>query len=346
MRELFTRHPDNPIVRPGGPAWRRAVTFNPGVTRTADGRTWLWERTAGSLRPFQCHIGLQTSEDGVHFTPHGTQPVLSPAQLGSAHGSVQDPRVVVLEDTFYLSFAYRPFAWASHPTGVGVPESEEVAYPEFSGDSRDNQTRSGLARSSDGVHWDFIGWVNDSDTDDRNVILFPERIAGRYVCLRRPSPFVTTQAAHQEPVGIKLSTSEDLVHWSEPVGVLEPQFAWESNRIGGSTPPIRVDEGWLITYHGVETTDPETRSVIYRMGAAIVDGDEPTRVIARNREPLFEPQAYYERVGVYIPNTVFPSGAVVLDDEQRLYYGCCDTAIGLATASLRAVVDAVLAHPA
>lgn len=145
---LFSRHPANPIVVPVGHGWRGAVSFNPGVIRHA-GRFYLFERCAGGLRPFHCSIGLRTSEDGVHFTPVGDKPVIHPADLGSAYGSVQDPRVIELEGRFYLTVAYRPFAWASNPTGVGVPESHQVAYPGFSGRDEDNQTRSGLFVSED-----------------------------------------------------------------------------------------------------------------------------------------------------------------------------------------------------
>ena len=341
---LFERHPDNPIIRPGGLPWRRAVTFNPGVCLDDQGRTLLWERTAPALRPFQCVIGLQRSEDGVHFHQVGSEPVLTPAQLGSPHGSVQDPRVVRMDGRYLMTYAYRPYAWSSTPTGVGVPDSQQTAYPGFSGDDAENQTRSGVAESVDGRTWHHLAWVNEATVDERNVILFPERIDGAYVALRRPSGMVSTQAAHAGTPGVQLSTSADLRTWSPLRMVLPPAFLWESNRLGGSTPPIRTAAGWLVFYHGVETTDAALRAVTYRMGAALCALDDPTRVLARCPDPLLEPEAYYERVGVYIPNVVFPTGATVVDGVLRLYYGCCDTAIALATAPLDHVVDEVLRH--
>lgn len=345
MPELFSRHPANPIVIPGDLPWRRAVTFNPAAWRAPDGRTWLWERAAGSLRPFGCCIGALVSADGVHFERASEEPVLTPAQLGCEHGSVQDPRVVAIDGRLLMTYAYRPYAWNSYPTAIGVPESEQAGYPGWDGDPATNQTRSGIAESEDGLVWRHLAWVNGPELDDRNVILFPERVGGRYLALRRPSPFVSTQAAHDQPVGVKLSRSDDLLSWSEPEVVLEPAFAWESNRIGGSTPPIRTEAGWLVLYHGVETTDPAVRAVTYRVGAALLDLEDPTRVIARCPEPIMEPSASYERVGAYIPNVVFPTGAVVVDGELRLYYGCCDSVIALATARLDEVVAAVAAHP-
>lgn len=341
---LFARHPANPIIVPGHLPWRQAVTFNPAVCRAPDGRILLWERTAPGLDPFQCVIGLQESRDGVHFTQVGTQPVLTPAQLGSAHGSVQDPRVVWMDGKFYMTYAYRPYAWSSFPTAVGVPNSKQHDYPGFSGHDCDNQTRSGIAESADGISWKHIAWVNAADVDERNVILFPERVGGKYVALRRPSGLVSTQAQHQGQPGVYLSYSDDLHTWTPCELLLPPAFAWESNRLGGSTPPIKTPAGWLVFYHGVETTNEATRSVTYRMGMALLALDNPSLVLARSPLPVFEPEAYYERVGAYIPNVVFPTGVLVDEDRLSLYYGCCDTAISLATASVSALIDLVLQH--
>ncbi|MFW6033234.1 MAG: glycosidase, partial [Phycisphaeraceae bacterium] len=163
--------------------------------------------------------------------------------------------------------------------------------------------------------------------------------------LRRPSGFVSTQARHEQAPDICLSWSDDLKTWSDPEPLISPAFDWENNRIGGSSPPIRTEAGWLVFYHGVETLDASVRRVCYRMGAAMLDGSDPTRVIARCDHPLFEPEAYYEKVGAYIPNVVFPTAALPVDGEIYLYYGCCDTAIGLATANLADVVDHVMQYP-
>lgn len=342
---IFQRHPANPIVVPGGPAWRACVTFNPAVIHH-DGVFYMYERCAGSLRPFHCYIGLQTSTDGVHFTPASDQPLITPADLGSAYGSVQDPRVVALDGRFYLSVAYRPYAWGSKPTGVGVPESYQIEYPGFSGRDEDNQTRSGLFVSDDLRHWRFHGWATPEGVDDRNVVLFPEKIGGQYWITRRPSGFVGTQANHASPPkGVMVSTSDDLLTWAEPQTLLRPTFAWEDNRMGASTPPIRTPDGWLFFYHGVQTLNPATRHVCYRMGAALLDLHNPLKVLARCPAPLLEPTTYYERFGLYIPDVVFPTASPVVDGVIHLYYGVCDTAIALATAPLAAVLDEVKRHP-
>jgi beta-1,2-mannobiose phosphorylase / 1,2-beta-oligomannan phosphorylase len=351
MTPFFRREAANPIVQPGGPEWRRAVTFNPAVIH-ARGKYWMIERAAGSLRPFICRLGLLASDDGVRFELASEKPVFTPEQCGSPVGSVQDPRMVELDGRYWMTFAYRPYAWSSHPTGVGVPESHETDYPgitrvaadagnagsaNITGGLLDNLTRSGLAVSDDLFNWEFSGWITEQGVDDRNNILFPEKIGGRYWLLRRPlEPNVSN---------IWISSSEDLRSWTAPQVLARARFSWENNRIGGSTPPVRTEEGWLVFYHGVETTDAHVKAVTYRMGAMLLALDNPLRVLARCPFPLLEPETYYERVGLYIPNVIFPTGCVVRGDDVRLYYGACDTAICLAYGSLRQILEVLRNHP-
>ncbi len=335
---VFIRHPDNPIVQPGTYAWRRAVTFNPAVLHE-NGKFFMYERAAGSLTPFQCHIGLLESDDGVNFSHSSSEPVITPAMLGSPHGSVQDPRIVKIDDTYLMTVAYRPYAWNSYPTGIGVPHSTQAEYPGYDGDDAANQTRSAILKSTNKRDWEFVSWVNDMNIDDRNVILFPEKIRGKYAVLRRPQPHVGTQTEHATIPSIQISYSVDLISWSDPQPLLHPAFPWEDNRIGGSTPPIRTEAGWLLFYHGVQNLDPVHRSVVYRMGAVLLDLENPEIVLARAREPLLEPVHYYERVGLYIPNVVFPTAALLINDTIWLYYGVCDTAIALAQAPLQGILD-------
>ncbi|MCC7493076.1 MAG: hypothetical protein IT204_12030 [Fimbriimonadaceae bacterium] len=339
----FERHPANPIVWPGDLPWRMAVTFNPGVIHD-EGRFWLYERTAGSLYPFHCVIGLRVSDDGVHFKPVGDQPVWTPQQAGSAVGSVQDPRVVRIDDRYLMTYAYRPFAYNYHPTGRGVPDVTTPPYPDFSGRAEDNQTRSGIAVSTDRRHWEHLCWPTPAELDDRDVILFPERIGGRYALLRRPLQYVGPAYGTLQP-GIWITFSDDLQRWDPPTLLIRPEFAWEDGRIGGSTPPLRTAAGWLVLYHGVEYADPATRRVIYRVGALLLDLEDPRVVRCRTPHFVMQPEAYYEQHGLFIPHVVFPTANVVVDGRLYLYYGCCDTAIGLATVSLDELLEHVLAYP-
>jgi predicted GH43/DUF377 family glycosyl hydrolase len=347
MAIRFTRCPENPIVVPGLYEWRMATVFNPGVLYD-DGRFYMYERAAGGLRPFHCYIGMLESDDGIHFTHVTDQPVFTPEMAGSKYGSVQDPRVVQIDGLYYMTYAFRPYAWNSYPTGLGVPESHEVQFPGFSGRSEENQTRSGIAISTDRVHWKHHCWATPQEVDDRDVILFPAKIGGRFALLRRPLRFVSPdhrsiqamEASGTSIPGIWICFSDDLQTWTEPKLLIQPEYAWEGGRIGGSTPPIQTDQGWLVLYHGVETLHPPTRRVCYRLGAMMLDLDDPTVVLARTPHFIMEPEAYYERFGLYIPNVIFPTASVVKEGLVHLYYGVCDTAIALATVPL----DELVAH--
>jgi predicted GH43/DUF377 family glycosyl hydrolase len=101
-----------------------------------------------------------------------------------------------------------------------------------------------------------------------------------------------------------------------------------------------------VPYHGVQTVDARARRVIYRLGAMMLDLDDPAKVIARCPHFLMEPQAYYERFGAYIPNVIFPTANIVRDGRLWLYYGCCDTSIALATVDLGELVNHIMRYPA
>lgn len=325
------RCPENPIVVPGKYDWRKVTVFNPGVVYE-NGKFLLYERTAGRLRPFKCYIGLMESEDGIHFRHVTEKPVLSPEMLGFPFGSVQDPRVVKLDGLYYMTYALRPCSFGYSPTGVGVPESVKPVYPEEWEKPENYLTRSGIAVSEDGVHFRQLAYTTPLDINDRDNILFPEKINGKYALLRRPEEYIGDKYGTARP-GMWISYSEDLIRWEEPRLIAVPEQEWEWKKIGGATPPIRTERGWLTLYHGVD------RENVYRAGAMLLALDNPEKVLARTRQPILEPVEYYERFGLFIPNVVFPTGNIVKDGLLYIYYGCCDTAIGLATVGLNELLD-------
>ena len=304
----------NPIVTAGGQEWRAAVTFNPAVILD-DGKFYMLERAAGGLRPFVCSFGLLESEDGEHFRLASDKPVLTAKELGFEQGTVEDPRLVKIEGLFYLTFAYRPYTYNCSPTGLGVPD-----YSPLVGelDKGINNTLSAVAVSRDLRKFEIISKVNGATVDERDNVLFPEKIGGKFWLLRRPKQF-------NDKPSIYYSTGDDCKTWSEPKLLAEPMYDWEGGKIGAGAPPVATEKGWILLYHGVDEKD------VYRVGAMLLDRDDPTRVLARTSEPILEPTEYYEKFGLVIPNVVFPTACVEKDGLLYIYYGCCDTSIALAT---------------
>jgi predicted GH43/DUF377 family glycosyl hydrolase len=173
--------------------------------------------------------------------------------------------------------------------------------------------------------------------DDRDVILFPEKVDGNYWIFRRPAEWCGAGYPCEKP-SMWICKSKRIDRWEGGELFARSEFDWEFKKIGGSTPPIRTDEGWLVLYHGVD------RDHVYRTGAMITDLENPARIIARYPYPILEPSEPCELTGI-VPNVVFPTANVVLDDELFVYYGGGDKVCCVATIKLDKLVDAVLKHP-
>ncbi|MCL2085222.1 MAG: glycosidase [Oscillospiraceae bacterium] len=331
---VLKRCPANPIVVPGTHDYRRVSVFNPGVI-VDGGVFYMYERAAGSLRPFKTSIGLLKSADGVHFEIASDKPIFTGEMLGFPDGSVEDARVVKIDGTFYMCYALQPYAFDCWPTGVAVPDYYPENYPEW----RENNvepmiTRSGIAVSGDGEHFKPLCYTTPADIDDRDNALFPEKIGGKFAILRRPMQYVGKEYGADTP-GIWISFSEDLFVWSKPELIATAEEpVWEGLKIGAAATPLKTESGWMVLYHGVDA------SSVYRVGAMLLDLNDPRKVIARTRRPIMEPEYYYEKTGLVINNTVFPTANLIHNGEIYIYYGCCDTSISLATVP----VDEMLRH--
>jgi len=327
------RYEGNPIVTPRGDGWRRAATFNPGVYYE-DGIFYMYDRCAGSLRPFQTAIGLLTSTDGIHFSADSDEPVFTAEQLGFPTGSVEDARVTKIDGKILMCYALQPYAFDCWPTGYTLPDYYPEHYKEWEETNTEHMiTRSGIAISDDFKTFKQLSYTTPVEIDDRDNALFPEKINGRYAILRRPIQYVGEEYGTEVP-GIWLSYSDDLINWDAPVLVAVTENpTWEGLKIGAAAAPIKTEEGWLLLHHGVDATST------YRVGAMLLDLEDPTKVIRRIKEPIMEPEMYYEKYGLVIPNTIFPTSIVEKDGLLYLYYGCCDTSISLATVPLQTILD-------
>ena len=167
---------------------------------------------------------------------------------------------------------------------------------------------------------------------NRNGVLFPRKINDKYVMLSRPS-----DNGHTPFGDIFLSQSPDMVHWGEHRYVMGVSGGWQSTKIGAGPIPIETPEGWLLFYHGVLTS---CNGFVYSFGAALLDLDQPWKVIHRGQSYLLSPQTYYENVGD-VPNVTFPCAALYDEPTGRIaiYYGAADTVTALAFCKMNEVLD-------
>lgn len=332
------KYSGNPILSPlPGSDWENLVTCNPGVIYD-DGTFYMLFRAAGDDEDHVIRFGLATSTDGFHFERVGLEPVFGPSQDGPDSGCVEDPRIVKFGDTYYITYAYRPYApgryWTFPHDVVRLPACDAFA-PKAWAASLGN---TGLAMTKDFRHFRRLGRLTSPVLDDRDVILFPEKVNGKFVMLHRPKDWVGADYGVDQP-SIWIQFSDDLLCWEDKPSTLlitgRPN-SWEE-KIGGSTPPILTSEGWLMLYHGVA----DGGLAHYSVGALLLDAQDPTRVIARTPAPILEPELPYELEGFY-NGCVFPTGNVVVDGTLYVYYGAADKYVGVATCALEDLLKYLL----
>lgn len=172
---------------------------------------------------------------------------------------------------------------------------------------------------------------------NRNGVLFPRKIKGNFMMLSRPS-----DSGHTPFGDIYISQSPDMTYWGRHRHVMAPSMGWESTKIGAGPIPIETDRGWLMFYHGVLTS---CNGYVYSFSAALLDKDEPWKVLRRGREYLISPQKDYECVGD-VPNVTFPCANLVDADTGRIaiYYGCADTCTSLCFTTVDDVIDWLDTH--
>ncbi|OQA26027.1 MAG: Beta-1,4-mannooligosaccharide phosphorylase [Verrucomicrobia bacterium ADurb.Bin345] len=330
----------NPILTPiPDSPWESACVCNPAVWHE-NGRFTLLYRAGPNDDVHPIFLGMAESTDGFTFRRVSEKPVFGPSSDGFDAGCIEDPRLIKLGDTFYLTYAARiappgPYWKRTLPLNHYVPDY--LKNGQTPNAVKWNLTRSGIAVTRDFRSWIRLGPITDARYDDRDAILFPGQVAGRFAMLHRPAAWTGPQYGCDH-ASIWLSFSDDLLHWSEEHLLAQPQYEWESEKIGGSTPPIRTERGWLVLYHGVD------RSSVYRVGAMMLDLQDPRRILGRAREPILEPEAKCEKEGL-VKNVVFPCGNVVVNGTLFVYYGGADTVCCVATCKLDELVDYVLSNP-
>lgn len=245
------------------------------------------------------HFRVARSRDGIHFDV-SDMPAMSASTALESFG-IEDPRITLLDGTYWINYS----AVSSH--GIATA----------------------LASTRDFVTFERHGVI--FAPPNRDVTVFPERIRGRHVALHRPMPEGIGEHA------IWIATSPDLMSWGDHRYVAGARAGmWDDAKVGGGAVPFRVRVGdsdaWLAIYHGVSRVPLQ-----YALGALLLDGDDPARVIARSRTPVLAPEAPYERRG-FFDGIVFTCGLLVDDDRVRVYYGAADGVTAVADLSLDAII--------
>lgn len=305
-RPIVERYPGNPILTKDQVPYPVETVHNAAVVKH-EGRYVMVFRS--HRRNGRSILGLAESRDGFHFEV-APEPFLVPAQEGlfaeyEEYG-VEDPRVTRLDDGyFYITYS----AYSRH----GV--------------------RIGLARTRDFRSVERLAFITQAD--QRNVVLFPEKINGLYARLDRPHTEIT-------PWSIWISYSPDLIHWGNSRRIIAPlPYHWDEMKIGPGAPPIRTEQGWLNIFHGVfKTMD----GAVYRLGVALHDLKDPARLLGVADEWILQPEDPWEVTG-YVHNVVFTCGAVPEPDGTlKLYWGGADTVMCAGIARIDDLVSLCLEH--
>jgi predicted GH43/DUF377 family glycosyl hydrolase len=307
-RNLFVRHPSNPIFTAEQLPYPANTTFNPGAARVGD-ETVLLIRVE-DLRGIS-HLHVARSKDGVGDWQVDDRPLLAP------------------------DFDHPEEVWGCEdPRLVYLPEREEwaITYTAYSG----RGPLVSLAMTKDFVEVRRLGPV--MPPDDKDAALLSRRFDGRWMMIHRPAPI-------NGPAHIWVSYSPDLRHWGDHSVLLEAREGawWDAGKIGLGPPPLETLDGWLVMYHGAHTT---ASGPIYRVGLALLDLEHPEVVLRRSDEWVMAPVTSYESVGD-VDKVIFPNGWVLDEttDTLSLYYGAGDSVVGLATARFSEVMEYVRNTP-
>lgn len=299
------RHSENPIIG-RNPADEIARIFNSAVMPYGEEFIGVFRAETINGRPF---LYLGHSNDAINWTFEKEKIHFSDEE-GKSYEPLYayDPRLVKVEDTYYI-------IWCGDFDGASI----------------------GIAKTTD--FKSFTRLENPFLPFNRNGVLFPKKINGKFVMLSRPS-----DSGHTPFGDILMSQSPDLKYWGEHRIVMQKggKGWWQSVKIGCGPAPIEIDEGWLMFYHGVTGT---CNGFVYSMSAAILDRDCPSKVLYRCGTLMLTPQEWYEERG-FVPNVVFPCAALTDSATGRiaLYYGAADTYVGLAYTTVDETVSFIKAH--
>lgn len=261
-------------------------------------------RSCGDVRlSFASHLRVATSGDGRKLDTLGSVPLV-PEHEWEEYG-IEDARITQLEGRYYITYV----AVSRHGAATALASTADF-----------------IAFRRHGVLF---------PPENKDVLLFPERIGGRYAAIHRPNP-----ATPFCPPEMWLAWSDNLIDWGRHEPLAFAASEWESGRVGGGCPPLAADGGWLEIYHGNRKPRRAGEVGQYTAAALLLDRENPARVHKRTRGPILAPEADFEREG-FVPGVVFPTGLVECGQTLLIYYGAADTSTGVVEVSRKELMEAL-----
>ncbi len=285
--------------------------FNPGVY-LKDGIVHMLYRAVDAdikdKKSYRSYIGYAKLDTNTNILCDAKGKAIYPTRPEEAMGC-EDPRIVEFENEIY------------------------VFYTTFDG----IKARVAIARTHDFLHYHKLGVINHYSWD-KDAFIFPERIQGKIAYIHRIEPGI--QLDYFDDFGQLLSSNlwEDYEGRVAASTILHREYFWENKKIGGSVPPIKTEKGWLLLYHAVDD------AFVYRGSVALLDLENPAKVLARIPYPLLQPEEDYEKFGE-VNNVVFPEGAYIYENELFIYYGAADKYIALAKIGIEELFEELEKYP-
>ena len=323
---VLQKHRNNPVIAPNEEQeWGVMGTFNPAVMMDGEGTVHMLYRALGG--DGVSRLGYARSKCGFDFSDALKHPVYAmrkgsytPPELrkydpelfpsGGSWSGAEDPRMVSIDGRVYVTFnAFDGWDFI-RATAVGIDE-EDFLNGKF--------------------EWDEPILLSPEGEINKNWVLFPEKIDGKFAILHSINPEVQIDF---------VENLEDLGNGKQRInskfGGKTPRKGWDTWVRGAGPPPIRTEAGWLVLYHATDKKYPHQ----YRLGAMLLDSDDPRKIIARSHSPVLTPDAWYENE--WKPGVVYACGAVVKEDYLFVYYGGGDRHVCVATANLNEFVNDLL----
>ena len=286
-------------------SWAMDVLDSEGVD-TSDPRIYRMPDGRVRLRYISHFRLIRLSQDGTEIKEILTNSDLLPQEPWEELG-IEDARITKIDDTYYITY-------------VAISRHMGVA--------------TALMTTQDFKTFQRHGII--FPTENKDVVFLPEKWQGNFVAYHRP-------VSHHwfDLPSIEIAFSKDAISWGKHDFFLGPRpELWDSVKVGVGPPPVRLKEGWLMIYHGVSPATSQDPVGRYCVGAALIDGEDPSRLLARSHGPLLRPELPYEQKG-FVPNVVFPTGALLSEDEKTLslFSGAADEVSAVFKLSIQSILE-------